>query len=122
MFRALQRLSFGERFVEPGTLLSTVRGLDITYLSPESAEILLRKGAIAEVSSPPLSEITGWAARSRRLKLLGIEAAVEFLEAEKSVVRRSLGVSESQLAMLRKEIMNWLRPSTGTGSGSGSRG
>lgn len=65
---------------------------------------LLERRAIAIVSSPPLSVLPGWKARSARLEESGIDTATQFLGADSGAVAILFGRKKEIIEKWKREV------------------
>jgi hypothetical protein len=80
LYRVTKRLWTGKKYVERGCV-GCLRGF-----SAEQIETLLRVGAIAVVSAPPLAELPKWSARADKLAVGGIVDLADVVTAEVEVL------------------------------------
>lgn len=100
IFRVLRRLATGPNlntYVEPG---STVRD---DRFRPRIVQRLIKVGAIAPVSAPPLSVLRGWKLRSERLEEAGY-GAIKFLETDDETIAKATGYHVRSITKWRKEL------------------
>lgn len=71
LYRAVQNLAWGNKTVARGTVFDGAR--------LKAVERLVRVGAIAPVSTPPLEMVPGWQRRAKRLRPLGKTSVEEVL-------------------------------------------
>jgi len=102
-YRILDNLRFSKK---PRILKGEVSGLK--GLSPEQIRILLKRGAISEVASPPLSILPGWGRRWPVFKKAGIEDINQLLSADLDSLSKELRISVETLQHCAEEAKGWL--------------
>lgn len=72
---------------------------------------LLAAGRVAEVASPPLSELPGWANKAKLLEPTGILTVQELIECDEAAVSERLGYkTTSTVRRWKREVERWLSP------------
>ena len=103
MYRLMKNLIFGERIVPRGSIKRL--GLD-----DEAIAILLERGAIALISSPPISEIPLWGKRAKKLEGAGILLVEHLLETNEAKIAEHMGATKEMVQAWKKELASWLQP------------
>lgn len=103
MYRLLRNLAFGERIVRRGS----IKKLGIPE---DDIAILLERGAIAPVSSPPIEEIPMWEGRAVELEEIGIVFVEHLLEANEAEVAEHMGTTKETIQKWKEELARWLQP------------
>ena len=79
------------------------------WLQPEQRQRLIDLHVISRLSAPPLSELPGFARRSKGLAKLGITTGDQFLELEDvGPVAEAFRVKPRTVERWRDEVMGWL--------------
>ena len=103
LYRVLKKLSRGaDKILKVGEFTR------LGWLTEGQVARLMAVGAVSEVAPPPLSEIPGWKGRSDRLETIGINDAVEFLEADPREVAKTMRVKPATIARWQVEAKTWL--------------
>lgn len=104
LYRAIERITFadGRRTLEMGEVSS------LKAVTEKGIQVLLDKGAIAPVSSPPLKILPGWEQKAEALTSLEIENVEDFLTADLEHVAKELDVSLEGLEQAAEEARNWI--------------
>ena len=98
LYRALKRLDTGHK---PGQL---VDGGRFKHLDK-----LVAAKALAEVASPPLSEVPGWTTRAEQLKPHGVVTIADFLEADDGTLKEAFNHKTTRsITRWREELKGWL--------------
>ncbi len=84
----------------------------LEWLDGDTQQLLIRKGAVREVESPPLSELAGWQTRGRRLLSLGIVTMEDMLDADPDAVAVELGVKPATVEKWQAELKDWSKQET----------
>ena len=100
-YRALKDLSNGYKRYEL---------VPATALKVGIIPILLAKGAIGEVTGPPLSTLPGWSLRSERLAAINVVYVHDFLDGEISQLAEVCGVRQATIEKWQAEVARWLQP------------
>ncbi len=87
LYRLIRNLSFGERIVPRGSIKRL--GLD-----DEAIATLLERGAIALISSPPISEIPLWGKRAKKLEGAGVLLVEHLLETDEAKIAKHMDVTK----------------------------
>jgi hypothetical protein len=104
----LKNLSTGEKRGDPPVDGSKFKNLDI----------LVKVGALARVSTPPLLELPGWTKRAEKLAGGGIITVEDLLDADPKKVARLFGYkTTSGVERWKTEVVEWLKPPTVKKSG-----
>lgn len=96
LYRVLRTLTTGHVF---GDVVTEDR------FKPEALDALLRANALCAISGPPLSHIQGWARRAELLEPLGIETAIQFLDADDDAIRQAWGHTTTRAVKKAKSIL-----------------
>lgn len=102
LYRIVSPVAKGDQIIPVGTVGK------LEYFTPQSLAALLRKGAITEVSPPPLSIMPGWKLRSAKLAKIGIEDAVQLLEGDTDDLMRSLRMTRVGVQKWKKDAEDLL--------------
>ena len=104
-FMVLRDLVRGKK----GRRISIPRGsrTNLEWLDEPTQQLLVRKGAVREVASPPLRELAGWKTRGRRLLSIGIETMEDMLDADPEEISGELGVRPSTVEKWQDELRSW---------------
>lgn len=84
----------------------------LEWLDVDTQQVLVRKGAVREIESPPLSELAGWQTRGRRLLPLGIVTMENMLDADPDTVAYELGVKPATVEKWQAELRDWNKQET----------
>ena len=103
MYRLMKNLIFGERIVPRGSIKRL--GLD-----DEAIAILLERGAIALIASPPISEIPLWGKKAKKLEEVGVLLVEHLLEADEAKIAEHMDVTKEAVQAWKKELAGWLQP------------
>lgn len=95
LYRALQRLS---GVCNRGDLTN------LAHMEPERIALLVRRGAVAPISPPPLEELPGWEKRAAKLAKYDILTAEQFLEADNAQLCRVLRVKAETVEQYRRDV------------------
>jgi hypothetical protein len=79
-----------------------------TAFAPGVTDILIKKGALAPVHTPPLSELPGWILKGQKLRTIGIVTVQDFLDAPDSNIARLFGYQESTIQKWKREAQEWI--------------
>ena len=79
----------------------------LEWLNEDTQQVLVRKGAVREVESPPLSELAGWQTRARRLEPHGIKTMDDMMEADANELAEALGVKSVTVEKWQDELGTW---------------
>jgi len=86
---------------------------------PVTLEILLRKGDIAPIATPPLTVLPGWKVRAPKLATIGVETVEQFLETDREKIAEVCNVKPQTAVRWGKELEGLLsieiRPRTKRG-------
>ncbi len=104
VYRVLERLSKGERFLEVGELVR------LEWLKPEQIARLEVRGAVSRISAPPLAKLPGWKLRSQRLAKAGITGVEELLEADTANLAEQVQADPRTVELWKRELTTWLSP------------
>ena len=73
-------------------------------------DVLVKVGAISEVSPPPISEIQGWKKRSEKLEKIGVMTVGQFLEADIAELAKAVRVTQATVLRWQQEFKEELQP------------
>ena len=79
----------------------------LEWLDMDTQQVLVRKGAVREIESPPLSELAGWQTRARRLEPHGIKTMDDMMEADASELAKMIGVKLITIEKWQDELGAW---------------
>ena len=99
LYRALRRMTGVAQRGELTTL---------GHLNEEQIAKLIRVGAVAPISAPPLSELPGWASRAGKLAKIDILDVEQLAEADLKVIGKALRVKEETAARYQAEVKQYL--------------
>ena len=104
LYRMIERITFadGRPSLEMGAV-SRLKGI-----SKKGIKILLKKGAIAPVSSPPLSILPGWEERAKLLASVGVMNIEDLLTSDLGEIARRLNISPGGLRQAANEAKRWV--------------
>ena len=102
LYRVLKPLAKGKNTIYPNTFTR------LEWLSGGNRELLVRVGAVAEVGAPPLAVIPGWKTRAGKLKEVGIEDVVQFIEADADTICKVLGRQPKTVEKYRTDLLRWM--------------
>jgi len=100
IYRVIQRLVTGKNqniYIEPGSTVKADR------FKPGVIQKLVKVGAVAPVSAPPLHVFQGWKLRSKRFEAAGYDA-IKFLETDDETIAEATGYQARSIAKWRKEL------------------
>ena len=100
-YRALKDLSNGYKRYEP---------IPASALKAAVIPILLEKGAIGEVTGPPLYALPGWRLRAEKLVFIGVTMVHEFLDHDVEELASTMGVRIATIEKWQAELVKWLVP------------
>jgi len=107
LYRVLRRLSTGH---ERGDIVPEQR------FKPNVLEALVNVNALSPISTPPLSELQGWAGRAELLAEVGIFDALQFVEADDKVLREVFGYkTDRRIKQMKDEVWEALQPGVAAG-------
>jgi len=75
------------------------------------AAILVQRGALAPVHTPPLSELPGWATRSRKLETIGIITVSDFLDSDDLNISQLFKYKVTTIQKWKREARDWITAS-----------
>jgi hypothetical protein len=87
LYRVLKPLSVGEKIFPAGAVV------ELASLSDYAKIVLVKRGAIREITPPPLATVPGWKVRAEKLQKIGIVTPYDLCDAEKSDVARHMRVT-----------------------------
>lgn len=104
LYRAIERVTFadGRRSLEMGEV-DSLKGV-----TKKGIQVLMKKGAIAPVSSPPLKILPGWERKAEVLKEAKIEDVEDLLTADLPEVAKELEVSLEGLEEAADQARQWI--------------
>lgn len=79
-------------------------------LKARTIEILLAKGTLVRVTTPPLTEIPNFEGRARQLVAAGITTIEDLAEADAKKTAKVIHKSPSTIRRWQSEAMEWLAP------------
>jgi hypothetical protein len=97
LYRAVQNLAWGNRTVARGTVFDGAR--------LKAVERLVRVGAIAPVSTPPLEMVPGWQRRAVKLRTLGKTSVEEVLSMPAADLAGVFGVRPETAERWQSELL-----------------
>jgi hypothetical protein len=98
LYRVASNLWVKGEILRPGAISR------LEAVSQKALEVLASRGIVRPFQGPPLSELPGWQARSRRLSAIGITGSVEFLEVDPHAVARHMRVAASLVERWQREV------------------
>lgn len=104
MYRVKKNLARGEIIVPRG-IIDPLEGF-----SAKAIDILIQRGAIAPVASPPISEIPRWITRAARLAEIGIITIGDLLEADTGTVATHMNVRPQTVGTWKRQLEKLLHP------------
>ena len=101
MYRLINALLLGNNSTLPAGIIADLEG---EYkIKPKVIDVLIERGAIARVSTPPLEVLPGWAYRARRLSSKGIETVEDLLRSDTATLAEVLGVKPETVETYKTE-------------------
>ncbi len=91
-----------------GTVLPEYTTSELKRVSESAKEILLNKGAIAEISTPPLEILPGWEEKAEVFKEVGIETIGDLVTADVEEVAQELHVPAEGIQEAADEARDWM--------------
>lgn len=79
-----------------------------TDFKPGVAEILVRKGALAPLHTPPLSELPGWTRRSEILRAIDVVTIQDFLDADEERVAQLFNYQSATIRKWKRDVQEWI--------------
>ena len=103
LYRVLYNIVF-----EDGEFLAGGEVSQLLGRSRKTITMLLARGAISEVQSPPLRVLPGWEGRAEVLEGIGIKTVVDLLVADPRQVARKINVSVTALERATDSVRRWI--------------
>ena len=108
LYRTLERIIFDDDVVFDQFIVSPLKGVPKSIL-----EILLAKGRVVEVQTPPLAVLPGWEEKAAVLAPLGIEDVSQLVDADLDKVAEELGTPVRGLRKAALEAQSWMQVEEG---------
>jgi hypothetical protein len=108
LYRTLERIVFDDDTVFNQFIVSPLKGVPKSIL-----KILLAKGRITEVQTPPLAVLPGWEERAVALEPLGIENVSQLVDADLDKVAEKLDTPVKSLRKAAREAQSWMQVEEG---------
>ncbi len=101
MYRLINSLLLRDNSTLPAGIIADLEG---EYkIKPSTIEILIKNGAIAKVSTPPLEVLPGWAYRAKRLASKGVETVEDLLKSDTEALAGELGLKPETVETYKTE-------------------
>jgi len=104
LYRTLERIIFDDDVEFDQFTVSPLKGVPKAIL-----KILLNKGRIVEVQTPPLAVLPGWEAKAAALEPLGIENVSQLVDADLDEVAEELDTPVEELRKAALEAQSWMQ-------------
>lgn len=104
LYRTLERIIFDDDVVFDQFIVSPLKGVPKAIL-----DILLARGRIVEIQTPPLAALPGWEDRAAMLEPLGIEDVSQLVDADLDEVAESLDTPVESLRAAALEAQSWMK-------------
>ena len=103
LYRIFRTLDIGKgRVLHPGGFTR------LEWVKPAGREILVERGAVGEVSAPPLGILKGWKTRAEKLLKLGIVDVVELLETSPDELAKKMNVKPATVKRWQDDAQTYL--------------
>jgi len=103
LYRTLERILFDNDVVFDQFIVSPLKGVPQAVL-----DILLTKGRVVEVHTPPLAVLPGWEGKAAALAPLGIEDVSQLLDADLDKVAEELDTPVEYLREAAQDAQSWM--------------
>lgn len=94
--------------LERGNGTCPVGMASLSWLKEKHITILLDRGIISKVATPPLGVLPGWKERAEKLEHLGIIFVVDFLEADDLLLAEIFDEDEQAIVSWKAKLRRWL--------------
>lgn len=102
IYRTVTKLAMGKTTLEPGRIIMGDK------FSADTRDALLRRGAICEVSTPPVSVLPELQLMAKKLARIGIINVAQLIEGDAYAIALELRVARSKVVQYQQQAERWL--------------